>query len=103
MRELLRIALPLTLWLASFSAIYGIEGVVCSVRYSGDANDGRLVLALAALAAVALQVALLAAARSSSYGSRSPFVRRVSVTLAAAALVAAVWTFIPVAATTICV
>jgi hypothetical protein len=101
-RDVLRIAIPLTVWLAAFSTMYGLEGLVCSGHGTGGALMGRTVLVAIALAAVALQIVLLLALRSASYGSQSPFVRHVSVTLAIAALVATIWTFIPVAATSIC-
>lgn len=102
MRDVLRIAVPLTLWLAAFSGVYGLEGIVCSGRWSETTSVGRPVLVAAAAAAVALQTVLVLALRSPGYGSPSPFARRLSVTLAVAALVASVWTFIPIATTSIC-
>ena len=102
MTDVLRIAVPLTLWLAGFSAVYGLQGLVCSSRWPEGGPGPRAVLLAAAAAAVALQICLLLALRSPRYGSPSPFARRLSVTLAVAAVVAAVWTLVPVATTSIC-
>lgn len=102
MTDILRIAVPLTLWLAGFSAVYGLEGLVCSERWPASGPPARAVLLAAAAVAVALQIGVFFALRSSRYGSASPFARRLGVTLAATALVAAVWSFIPVATTSLC-
>jgi hypothetical protein len=102
MIDILRIAAPLTLWLASFSAIYGLEGAVCSDTRVAAALGDRAILLAAALAGAVLQVCVLLALRSPGWASHSAFVRRLSVTLAATALVAALWTFMPVAATSLC-
>lgn len=105
MRDVLRIAVPLTAWLAAFSAIYGLQGLVCSERWIeaglGPAA-GRGALLAAWAAANALQAALLLALRSRRLASPSGTVRGVSLTLAAAALVATAWTLFPVAATSLC-
>ena len=105
MTDILRISVPLTLWLAAFSAVYGLQGLVCSPRWAEAAlglATGRLLLALAWLAAVALQAALLLALRSPRFASRSGFVRGLSLSLAAVALVATLWTLLPVVATSAC-
>ncbi len=103
--EILRISVALTAWLAAFSAIYGLQGIVCSDRWSHAGFDlaaGRAVLIAAWAAAIALQLALLRALRSPRLASRSVFVRRVSVTLCVAAIVATVWTQLPIVTTSIC-
>ena len=105
MSDVLRIAVPITLWLATFSAAYGLHGLVCSDRWTDatlDLATGRIVLIAAWLVAIAIQAALLLALRSARLGSCSHFVRGVSLTLAASALLATVWTLFPVAAASLC-
>lgn len=105
MTDILRISVPLTVWLAAFSAVYGLHGLVCSERWAAGGLDlaaGRAALIIASVVATALQVAFLLALRSPGFASPSPFVRRVSLILAIAALVATLWTLIPVAVTTAC-
>lgn len=105
MTEILRISVPLTVWLASFSAVYGLHGIVCSQRWAEAGFDiaaGRALMTAAWIAAIALQVAFLVALRSSRFASRSAFVRAVSQTLAVAGLVATAWTLLPVATTSTC-
>ena len=69
MNAILRLSLPLTLWLAAFSAVYGLHGLLCSSRWAAFVPElpGRALLAGAALVAVALQIALLAVLRSSRW------------------------------------
>nr|WP_246849219.1 hypothetical protein [Rubellimicrobium arenae] len=91
--------------MAAFSALYGLHGVLCSPRWDEAALGlaaGRGVLGLAGLLAVAAQVALLLALRSGRFASPSGFVRATSVGLSVVALVATLWTLIPVAATSTC-
>lgn len=98
MIDILRISVPLTVWLPSFSAIYGLEGVLCSNR-SADAFGflaGRAPLVAAWLIAIAIQVAMLTGLRSRRFASPSPFIRSVSVPLAVTSLVATIWTAFPV-------
>ena len=105
MTDILRISLPLTVWLAAFSAIYGLEGLVCSSRWveaGFGPTAGRGALVVTWVLAVATQVAFVLALRSPAVASPSRFVRKVSLALAAAALVATVWTLMPVATTTLC-
>lgn len=105
MRDILRISVPLTVWLAAFSAVYGLEGLVCSDRWSGaglGAADGRAALLTAAIAAVALQGVLLLGLRSPRFASPSGFVQGVSLALAVVALVATAWTLLPVATISLC-
>ncbi|WP_230532590.1 hypothetical protein [Microvirga roseola] len=99
MRDILRISVPLTIWLASFSAVYGLEGLVCSDRW---AQAGRGALLMAWAAAIVLQIVLLLALRSTRFASPSGFVRGVSLALAGVALVATAWTLLPVAVTSLC-
>ena len=105
MTDILRISVPLTAWLAAFSAVYGLHGLVCSERWIQAGLTlpmGRIALVAAWMGAILIQVALLLALRSPRFASRSGFVRGVSLSLAIAALVAAIWTLLPVAVTTAC-
>ena len=105
MTDILRISVPLTVWLASFSAVYGLEGLVCSKRWAQaglDLQMGRLALVAAWALAIALQIAILLALRSPRLASPSAFVRGVSLTLAVVALIATTWTLFPVVATSLC-
>lgn len=104
MSTVLRISLPLTLWLASFSAVYGLHGLLCSSRWSPFSEDwmGRAVLIGAAVVAIAVQVALLFTLRSPRWASPDRTIQRASLTLAAAALVAAIWTLFPTAVVSHC-
>ncbi|MGP3698576.1 hypothetical protein [Rhodobacter sp. NSM] len=98
MSAILRIALPLTLWLAGFSAVYGLHGLICAGGWPG----GRPALIAAALAAFALQVALFLGLRSRRFGAPSGFVRRTSLLLGIVAILATIWTLLPVAVTSTC-
>lgn len=99
MRDVLRLSVPLALWLAGFSAVYGLQGLACSRHWPEDLA-ARPTLIAAWLLAVALQAtALWLVARDPS---PSPTLRAIGLGLAATALAAAIWTLAPVAATTIC-
>lgn len=105
MTDILRLSVPLTVWLAAFSAVYGLQGLVCSDRWAEaglDLTVGRIALTSAWAAAVALQLVFLLALRSPRFTSRSAFVHGVSRTLAVAALVATLWTLLPVVTTSAC-
>ncbi len=108
MTEVLRLALPLTLWLISFSALYGLHGVVCAADWplapgpSGIAW-GRLALLAGAAAAILVQLAALVALGWTRLGPAPGFMRRTTLTLAAAALIAAIWTSLPAAVLPVCV
>jgi hypothetical protein len=103
--DILRISVPLTAWLAAFSAVYGLQGLVCSERWAEAGLDlaaGRAAMTVAWAAAVMLQLGFRLALRSPRFASRSAFVRRVSLMLAASARVATLWTLLPVVTTSVC-
>lgn len=102
MRDILRITVPLTVWLAAFSAVYGLEGLVCSDRWPWDLAAGRQALALLAAFSLAVQFLLLLALRSRRFASRSGFVQNTSLTLAAVAVIATGWTLLPVVTASLC-
>jgi len=97
MTDVFRLFGPLLLWLASFSAIYGLHGVLCAQGWD------RALLVAAWVLAVALQVALLLLLSTKRFGAHSAFIRWTSLALAAVGLVAVIWTQSPVAFLTACV
>jgi hypothetical protein len=99
MTNVLRIALPFTLWIIGFSAVYALQGFACS-RHWPTGLDGRMALIAAAGLFVVVQGLVLAAAMGRPAPSR--FVQRTSTILAAAALAAAIWISLPVLTLTVC-
>ena len=99
MIEILRLSLPFTVWITGFSAIYALQGLTCS-RHWPDDIEARPVLLAAWAVAIALQLVVLMAVLYAP--SRSRFVQTVAITLAATALVAAIWTMMPVLAASVC-
>ncbi|WP_147115266.1 hypothetical protein [Tateyamaria sp. syn59] len=97
MNALLRLSLPLSLWLASFSAIYGLHGMLCSSRWAAIVPEfpGRVLLIAATLVALALQALFLALLRSARWPHPDSAIHRISLVLAAAALVGTAWTLVP--------
>ncbi|WP_378949604.1 hypothetical protein [Paracoccus sp. R86501] len=93
MGTVIRLALPLTVWLAAFSAVYGLNGWLCTTGL-GDAT-ARAVLAAAVLLAVAVQAGLILWLRRSDWRAAGPVLRGVAMTLAAVALIGTVWTLVP--------
>lgn len=94
MSAVLRLALPLTLWIAGFSAVYGLQGLLCArlAPWIGASGDRALLIA-AALAVIAAQILLCLALRR--WPARDPALRRISLGLSVVALVATVWTLLP--------
>lgn len=102
MIEILRMATPLTVWLAGFSGIYGLHGLLCSARGAWLFGlTGNMLLVLAWLLLVLLQAALLYGL-SYRFASSASFCRRVSMATAAASLVASLWSLFPVVAISHC-
>ena len=105
MKDLLRILVSPVVWLASFSAIYALHGLVCAVD-PGMPGPGiawpRIVLILAFGLAILVQIGLLALLASARFGAAPGFVRFVSLAGGWVGLVATVWTLIPTLATTPC-
>ncbi|WP_374644231.1 hypothetical protein [Tabrizicola sp.] len=99
MTGILRIALPLTVWLAGFCAVYALQGLGCS-RHWPEGLDRRAILIAAAALFVLVQALILLGFLYRPSGVR--FVQATASLLAAAALAAAVWTSLPVLALEIC-
>ncbi len=105
MMDMLRLFGPITLWLASFSAVYGLHGLVCSWRWADfglTEPDGRSALSAAWLVAIALQAAVAFALRAPRFASPSPLIAKSSFWLSVVAVVSMVWTLFPVVVTSTC-
>ncbi|WP_299819606.1 hypothetical protein [uncultured Jannaschia sp.] len=105
MIDLARILVAPLLWLATFSAVYGLQGLGCAAGWDATADGPsplRLLLVAAWGLTILMQVALLGALRSDRFGADRPLVRRVSVLGGWVGLVAAFWSLLPVATTTPC-
>lgn len=101
MKNILRISLPITVWLIAFSGLYGLHGVICAGAWA-DPALGRTALIAAASVAVAVQILALLALRSRRFGGDTAFTRRIGLALASVALVATAWTALPIALLPIC-
>lgn len=99
MTNILRLALPFTIWLIGFSAMYALQGLTCS-RHWPDAVEPRTALIAGAALFVMIQGLVLAALVARR--SPSQFVQSTASVLGAAALAAALWTSLPVVTITVC-
>ena len=99
MIEILRLSLPITVWLTGFSAVYALQGLSCSRHWPADL-DARLVLLAAGAVAIVLQLIALIAVLYAPSPAR--FVQTAATALAATAVIAAVWTMMPVLAASAC-
>jgi len=99
MKEILRLALPFTVWIVGFCAIYGLQGLSCS-RHWPEGLDARAVLIGAAVLYALAQVLVLVAVRRGPY--ELAFMQRAATVVAVAALAAAVWVSLPVVALSVC-
>lgn len=105
MTDIMRISIPVSVWIAAFSAIYGLEGVICSDLWTAaglSLGQGRSALVAAWVAAIALQVVMLVILRRPRFASSLPWVQRVATILGCVALVATVWSLMPVVTTSLC-
>jgi len=105
-RDLLRILLPLLVWLASFSAIYGLQGLGCAFGWTEIALPGlslfRWTLMGAWLSAILVQLLFLLAVREWPFGSTSDFYRKAKLATAWSGLIATGWTLFPLAVSSTC-
>ncbi|MEH6663950.1 MAG: hypothetical protein V7678_03800 [Brevundimonas sp.] len=106
MSDVLRILAAPLLWLAAFSGVYGLHGLICghglTGAFPGEIPVARVLLIAAYLASVLLLAAVLWGLHAPRFASRSPFVTFVSRTTGWVGLVAAIWTLSPAVATTYC-
>lgn len=99
MIEVLRLSLPISIWITGFSAVYALQGLSCSRHWPTDI-DARPVLLAAWAVAVAVQA--LSVIVVVYVPSSSRFMQTTSLAIAIAALVAAVWTMLPVLTASAC-
>ncbi len=97
MKDLIRLFVPLVLWLASFSAIYGLQAIMCRQGWDQILLIGGFGLA------IALQSAVLLGLASRKYGASTKFVRQSSLALGLVGMLAVLWTFAPVVFLSACV
>ncbi len=97
MIDVLRLFGPMVLWLASFSAVYGMQGIACAQGWSNAP------VILAWVLAIALQSAFMPVLRSARFGMRGEIERWASVALGIIAVIAVIWTLFPVVLLKTCV
>lgn len=97
MIDVLRLFGPLVLWLASFSAVYGVQGIACAQGW----NNTPVIIAW--ILTIALQAALLLVLRSTRFGMRPSLARWASLTLGVVGLIAIIWTLFPIVVVKACI
>lgn len=104
MTDILRILVAPLLWLASFSAVYGLHGVLCGHDLADvDSLPLRRAILVGAFGCVlALQTTILIGLHLRRFASPSNFVRFVSRATGWVGLIAAAWSLMPVLATSVC-
>ena len=106
MKDIVRILIAPLVWLASFSAVYGLHGLICGHGIDGTVfgvvSLPRLLLVGAYGLSILIQVGLVWALHSARLGSPSPFVRFVSRATGWVGLVSAVWALLPTVTSTYC-
>jgi hypothetical protein len=99
MIEILRLSLPITVWLTGFSAVYALQGLACSRHWPVDLDARSMLLGAWFIGCVLQALSLMAILYAPS---PSPFMQKSAIALAVTALVAAVWTMMPVIVASIC-
>lgn len=105
MIDIMRIFGPLFVWFATFSAIYGLQGLVCSEHWAAlglTLSHGRVALVGAWLVAIGIQLGLVALLRMRRVAPATGLAGDVSIWLGWAAVVAIIWSSFPVAVTSTC-
>lgn len=105
MRDVLRILISPLVWLASFSAVYGLHGLICGHGVGGGGLSyplPRALLIAAYVVVVLLQIGLLASLHYRRFASASQFTRFASRATGWTGLVATVWSLFPAVMTTYC-
>ena len=106
MKDLLRILVSPVVWLASFSAIYALHGLICQLDPGASGpfgvSLGRITLVAAFVLAVLVQAGLLALLYSPRFGAAPGFARSVSRMSGWVGLVATLWTLFPTLAVSSC-
>ena len=102
MKDVVRIVIAMLVWLAVFSALYGLEGVGCAAGWHRIPVNGATLFQAAMTIAFFVALLILVALRLPRFRSASPFVAHISIILAVAALVAGAWTLFPALALSHC-
>jgi len=105
MTDLLRILVSPVAWLATFSAVYGLHGLLCEAAPAGAVlgmSWSRLLLVAAFALATLLQAGLLAMLYSARFGSAPGFARTVSLASGWVGLLSTLWTLLPTLAISTC-
>ncbi len=95
----MRLSLPVMVWLMGFSAVYALQGLSCSRHWPAEVA-ARPVLIATWIIAVGVQALILIAMLYAPSPSR--FIQTTAIALAVTALVAAIWTLMPVLAVSVC-
>jgi hypothetical protein len=106
MTDLLRILIALLVWLAAFSGVYGLHGIICGFEIYDTifgVSLARVLLVAAYAMAIVVQIILLWALYQDRFSSTSGFVNFVARATAWVGVIAAVWTMLPAVLTTYCV
>ena len=104
MTDVLRVLVAPLVWLAGFSAVYGLHGLMCGHGLAGTAPAllPRALLVGAYALALAIQVGILIGLYLPRFASTSGFIRFVSHATGWVGLVAAAWSLMPVLTTSVC-
>ena len=106
MKDVMRILLPLLVWLAGFSAVYALQGLGCALGWAeaGAAwlSPHRLALLGAWGIVVLAQIVLLLGYLNPRLAAASPAIQQAAVIIAWVGLVAALWTLQPIVTTSAC-
>ena len=99
MIEILRLSLPISIWLTGFSVVYALQGLSCSRHWPTDIDARPVLLAVWAVTIAVQALCLMAVVYAPS---PSRFVQTTAVAIAGTALLAAVWTLMPVLTASVC-
>lgn len=106
MTDLIRILIAPTIWLVSFGAIYGLQGLSCAGGAPAvqpvEPDLWHHMPMIVWVTAMLAQGALIAGLRNTSFASNSAFVQQLSSLVCWTALVATLWTFFPAAILSTC-
>jgi len=105
MKDVIRMLIAPLAWLGSFSAVYGLHGLLCGHWIGGAVSDvplARTLLIGAYGLAMLIQLTLLVALYHPRIGAPPGLVRFVSRATGWVGLVATGWSLFPVVVTTYC-
>lgn len=103
MMDLLRILIAPLVWLATFSALYGLHGLLCSDASDASAGTTELRLVTAYLVAILVQGTVLIGLYHDRFAAPHATIRLISRVTGWVGLVATIWTLFPVAVLAVCI